>query len=383
MTFNPLQNYQQGFAMTYNRRRADLEQEKIAQQAAEQDRLRTQRQSAVDAGLKSDAFKKLLVDQPKFAFELKNHFKTDEKGLGALVEDSAMLLHQLDIDPSGQSAMQLLQNRKENIGNLLNDNGTSKSAQNTDSAIKVLQEQGVDALKANLNKFMAIPAQIQEQARAKSPFQRGGDGLVFNPNTGTFAMDPVAKAALDEKARKAVAIGTLDFKDRQSLNKDVTAILKDTISVRKSAAELDKLKGRGTAASKLGGVFKFMKSLDPTSVVRESEQGQVYAAEGAASQLAGTINSVMGQGKLTEKGFKDIVDTAKTIANANMTSTTTELNSLLDTFEDTIPTSFRDKISKRIPKPFELSVAPQTTQATQAVGQQFTSPSGIAFTVGD
>jgi hypothetical protein len=186
--------------------------------------------------------------------------------------------------------------------------------------------------------------------------QKAEGGMVFNPNTSTYSIDPVAKKRLDEIANKSKSKGGLDFKDKQGLNKDITAIIKGPITIRRSAEELEKLKGVGSAAAKLGAVFKFMKSLDPTSVVRESEQGQVYSASGAAAQLAGSINSLLGKGKLNEAGFQDLVTTAKAIADANILSVGGEVSSLLDSFGETLPADFKAGIQNRIPEPFEITI---------------------------
>lgn len=193
-----------------------------------------------------------------------------------------------------------------------------------------------------------------EKGKEKAPYQKAEGGMVFDPNTGTYSIDPVGLKRYEQIAQKAIAKGELDFKDRQSLNKDVTAIVKESIGIKSAAAELDELKGRGTAAAKLGAVFKFMKALDPTSVVREGEQGQVYAAQGAGSEIAGMINGLVGKGKLTEEGFQDLVDTAKVIANSNISSTTDQVGRLLNTFGDTIPNSFRQKVSERVPALFDV-----------------------------
>lgn len=198
----------------------------------------------------------------------------------------------------------------------------------------------------------------------KRPKEKSGKGLVWDPESGTFSIDPIAKQRFDEIANKAKTAGGLDFKEKQGLNKDVTNMLKSTVAVRRSAEELDKLKGIGSAAAKLGAVFKFMKALDPTSVVRETEQGQVYSASGAAAQLAGAINSLLGEGKLTDKGFRDLVATSKGIANANIESVDSEVNALLDSFEETLPESFKDKLNQRVPRLFKINAAtpPQTDQ---------------------
>lgn len=203
---------------------------------------------------------------------------------------------------------------------------------------------------------------IKRQAAAKrAPKQKGEGGLVFDPNTGTYSIDELAKNRFDELNAKKQAGGSFSFKDRQGLNKDITSITKEAVKIKTAASELIGLKKRGTAASKLGAVFKFMKSLDPTSVVRETEQGQVYAAAGAGAQLAGMLNGILGQGKLTDKGFNDLVSTAKNIANSNLSSTQITVDNLLGTFEDTLTTKFKDLIKLRVPKPFEIDKSKNIT----------------------
>jgi len=280
----------------------------------------------------------------------------DSNGFLNIVSDRLENIERLGGDPSG--TMSVLQSF--NAGDI----------QGTIAQLKRTEQAGIDG------EF------LKDITPKKQAFQKGDKGLVFDPSTGSFTIDPVAKARFDEVAANAVNKGGLDFKDRQGLNKDVTGIIKDTISIRKAASELDKLKDRGTAASKLGAVFKFMKSLDPTSVVRESEQGQVYSAQGAGAQLAGQINGLLGKGKLTEAGFLDLVNTAKTIADANITATSTQVGALLDTFEDTIPQSFKVKVSERVPKLFNIDTTTTDPVPQSAVSQGFTSPSGIQFTVG-
>lgn len=108
------------------------------------------------------------------------------------------------------------------------------------------------------------------------PFQKAEGGLVFDPNTGSFSLDPVARDRLDALNAKKEEGDELKFKDKQSINKDLTAIVKSSVAVKRSAEELEGLKNLNSPAAKLGAIFKFMKALDPTSVVRETEQGQVY-----------------------------------------------------------------------------------------------------------
>lgn len=179
-------------------------------------------------------------------------------------------------------------------------------------------------------------------------------GYVFDPTTGSFSIDPKIKETLAAKAKaeKAAADSegrVVDAKTRQGINKDVTALTKDTKFIYNAANDLEKLKGSSSAASKLAAVFKFMKALDPTSVVRESEQGQVYSAQGGAAQIAGMLNNLVGEGKLTDAGFADIVNTSKVLAKSAVSASGEELKTYLDTYEDTLPESFKASLISRLP----------------------------------
>lgn len=207
----------------------------------------------------------------------------------------------------------------------------------------------------------------------REPLKMGtGDmaGYVFDPNTGRYSIDPNIKADLQAKAEEKAAearrkSGEVDAKTRQGINKDVTALTKDTKFIYNAANDLEALQGRGSAAAKLAAVFKFMKALDPTSVVRESEQGQVYSAQGAAASLAGMLNNLVGEGKLTEAGFQDLVATSKQLAGSAVKASSEELNSYLDTYEDTLPETFKQKMLARIPV-VEEEVAPALPPEDQA-----------------
>lgn len=186
---------------------------------------------------------------------------------------------------------------------------------------------------------------------------------------------------LAQKATNAANAGVqIDAKGRRSINGDVTGLIKESVAIQGAAESLGGLEKLGSAAARLAAVFKFMKALDPTSVVRESEQGQVYAASGAASQLAGQLNSILGQGKLTDAGFRDLVATSKNIANSSLSGATNSVNSYLETYEDTLPNSFKTRLVSRVPGLFEVPKAQQG--APDSTGTAQVSPVGDAVTVG-
>ena len=186
------------------------------------------------------------------------------------------------------------------------------------------------------------------------PFQQGQGGLVFDPNTGKYSIDPIAKDALTQKAAQAAAEGKkLGVKDIQGINKDVTALTGGVTDIVNSAKSLEALKESSSPAAKLAAVFKFMKANDPTSVVRESEQGQVYEAQGAAKQFAGKLNSLLGQGQLSSEGFQDLVDTAYVMADSAIEASSGEIDSYLNVYGDTIPEDVKTRIKGRVPSKFK------------------------------
>lgn len=187
----------------------------------------------------------------------------------------------------------------------------------------------------------------------KSPLQFQKGGIIFNPNTGETIVDPVAKQRIDALANKANVTGKLDFKDKQSMNKDVTGLLKNTVGIFNTAKDLSKLGELGTGPASIALVFKFMKALDPTSVVRESEFATAENSAGVPEGIRNIFNKLQTGERLGDKQIAQFVETAKSLANSAIEGSSVEVNSLLNTFGDTLPSDFKGSLLKRIPTPFE------------------------------
>ena len=157
MSFNPVASYSQGFQLGNQQRMVKTEEE--------EKRLRG---LAIKGGEQSEAYKKLLAQNPMEAKKLSNAFKTDAKGLDALVDDSMSLLYHLESDPSGQAAMGVIDDRLSNMGG-----AWGKDPSHTQNLKKILMEQGPEALKANLNNVHGVMAGIKG----------GGKG---GPKLGTY-----------------------------------------------------------------------------------------------------------------------------------------------------------------------------------------------------
>lgn len=196
-SFNPLANFNQGFDAATRRRESEFKKSEDA-------RLKKQRESFLNAKDKGEALKRLLVDQPQIGFAFMKGMQTNEQGLDALIQDSAMLKHQLEIDPSGSSAMALLQNRKQTL-----DSGVLGGGRNsfhTDQAISVLQNEGPEKLLNNMNKFISLPEQMGKAKERRVQNSRdvpGGTMITFSNGTQEFKKfgEDVNQAALDVAQR--------------------------------------------------------------------------------------------------------------------------------------------------------------------------------------
>ncbi|QDP67496.1 MAG: hypothetical protein Unbinned5350contig1004_3 [Prokaryotic dsDNA virus sp.] len=175
-------------------------------------------------------------------------------------------------------------------------------------------------------------------------------GYSFDTSTGGYSINPELKAKLDEVTDTKV----LTLKDKITLNKELTNLTKSTQGIYSAAASLSKLKDTSTATDKLAAIFKFMKSLDPTSVVREGEQDMAVRTGGAADTMVGYVNSLIGDGKLSDKAFTNMVNTAKNLANSAIESSNPEVTNYLSVFGDDLPKNFKASLLNRIPKAFNI-----------------------------
>lgn len=203
-----------------------------------------------------------------------------------------------------------------------------------------------------------------------SGFQQGtGDmsGYSFNPNDGTYSINENLKAKLDE----VKASGKLELKDKITLNKEFTNLTKDTKLIRNTAKDLDRLSkmvgpdGNVSGPSSIAMVFKFMKALDPTSVVRESEFATAENSSGVPENMRNMYNKLMQGGKLGPKQVAEFVATAKGLANSAIDSSSVEITDYLNTFEGDLTSNFRKALLKRIPVRFDI--AEKTVKAVEEV----------------
>jgi len=220
---------------------------------------------------------------------------------------------------------------------------------------------------------------ITPKQKKREAFQKGDGGLVFDPNSGTFFADDIATARFDELSNKKAQTGGIDLKDKQSINKDITGFIKNSVAIKATANDLDKLSKLGTGPAAIAAVFKFMKANDPTSTVREGEFATAEQSAGVPAQVTNFYNKLVTGERLTGGQIQQFVETSKVLANSAISSATTEVDKFLNTFGEDLPIKFHRSVRKRTPEPFDV-ISQSTTPTGQA--QSFTSPSGIQFTVG-
>ena len=184
-----------------------------------------------------------------------------------------------------------------------------------------------------------------EQAKGK-----GLEGYSFNNETGEFSISEGMRGRIDSIKSKP----ELSISDRSSINKDFTQLTKDTKLIRNTAADLDKLSKIKSGPASKAMIFKFMKALDPTSVVREGEFATAENSAGIPEALKNTYNKLVEGGRLGPVQVEQFVHTAKELANSAIDSSDTEIKAFIDTFEDTLPSKFKSALMNRIPKRFNF-----------------------------
>lgn len=195
----------------------------------------------------------------------------------------------------------------------------------------------------------------QSAKRQPKPFEQarveGLEGYSFDPNTGQFSIDQKTKEILETKAAEKAAKGTpLKAGDRKGINKDVTDLTKDARMITSTAKDLRRLGEIKSGPASIALVFKFMKALDPTSVVREGEFATAENSAGVPEGIRNIYNRLANGERLGEKQISEFINTADQLSESAASSAYSEVSGYLDSYEDTIPQSFKDKLLNRIPK---------------------------------
>ena len=168
------------------------------------------------------------------------------------------------------------------------------------------QAQQLDALVAAQTGNAGALSGILEDTGQEFAVVGNKDQGLFRFNKQTGQLDEIVPAVSPEPDRTERA------KLTASLRKEAAAIpavknYREALPAVK--AGIDSI-GLDTKAADLDIVFSVMKAIDPTSVVRESEQQVAVEAGSPAQRFEGLFNSVVGGGRLSAAQRRDLMDVA-------------------------------------------------------------------------
>lgn len=123
--------------------------------------------------------------------------------------------------------------------------------------------------------------------------------------------------------------------DVNTINKGVDGIISDYQKVKSAAVELDGLAKLDSAPSQMAMIFKFMKALDPESVVRETEYSSAANTTGLLDRISQYVEKVQSGKMLKSEQVQEFVRVAKELSNVKAATVEESLNDYLGTYVDT------------------------------------------------
>lgn len=124
------------------------------------------------------------------------------------------------------------------------------------------------------------------------------------------------------------------------------------------------MQGEGSPMSDLGGIFTFMKSLDPTSVVREGEQASVQNAAGVPENIRNYYNRLATGKRLSPEQRADMVSTALNLYGSRAQS----YNTFADTYRGLVAEAGGD------PDKQGITLAPSLAPAKAVISEAGAKP---------
>lgn len=127
--------------------------------------------------------------------------------------------------------------------------------------------------------------------------------------------DPTLAAIRDAQLallrQQGQGLSNEQFNRIQSISNDYDTASKDYVSRVQSWQGIQAALGQASAAGDMAGVFTFMKSLDPTSTVREGEYANAQNAAGVDDRIRNYYNKALSGQILSPEQRADFLKTAK------------------------------------------------------------------------
>ena len=159
--------------------------------------------------------------------------------------------------------------------------------------------------------FVAGPGAAEEAARKARDEQRAAE-------------DAARKAREEGRDIEASGRNLIGDYRKEFLGNDEVKDFRKVTNATRQIVTL--MQGEGSAMSDLGGIFTFMKSLDPTSVVREGEQASVQNAAGIPENIRNYYNRLATGKRLSPEQRADMVNTALNLYGSRAQSYNTFAN---------------------------------------------------------
>jgi len=149
--------------------------------------------------------------------------------------------------------------------------------------------------------------------------------------------------------------------------------------IYRTSKDITKLKDLGGGPASISIVYKFMKSLDPTSVVREGEFATAANAGGVPDNILNVYNKLVEGERLPENVIADFEIAAAELANSSIDATGQAVDSYLNTFDDKLPEKLKKDLRARVPSRIELKKKAPAQPVVGQVNQTQDQPAVVDF----
>lgn len=209
---------------------------------------------------------------------------------------------------------------------------------------------------------------IEKTPTIPEGFTKGADGsLKIDP--GFLAGKSQIAAAGRPQTNVTIKEGQRTFENENKLRDDYSAnpIVKSAAEMQNAFRLIETANARPSPANDMAMATKYMKILDPNSVVRESELALALNATGVMDRVFNYAEQITKGMKLNPKQRQDFYDSAKAINDAmqaekgKVDTQFTELATGYGLSPNNVVTSLRTKDAPKVGKPAEKTVTRRGT----------------------
>lgn len=233
---------------------------------------------------------------------------------------------------------------------------------------KLYTKTGKDYISSNLQALSMLTGKVAG-GKAKST------GKIAELEAAGFVKDtPEFQEAMKTLIFKDIEGKTsLKASDIKGINADISKLTAEYSGVYGAAKDLEKLGKLKSAPAQMAMIFKYMKSLDPTSTVRESEYASAQNTTGIPDRLMNYYNKAVDGSLLNDVQIKEFVNVAKELSNSRAESVEQNVADYLAPYGNMIDEDRKKAFQNRagvkifdIVKPKAAVVVPPATPAAPA-----------------